>query len=264
MSNRKNHLNKKIFQLCIYLALLLPLMSCVSTDSATLSDDLDKYERKNIEIATGFFRNGYPQRAISRLGKILKKNSRSSRAYGMLGVVYQQQGEYELAQENFKKSLELKSNASDVLNNYGTLLFAMGHYDQANKAFEEVTQDIYYAHRSRAFDNLGFIAMKQGNKAEAKKRFQRALRLEPRLPSSNLALAKIYLSDGYYPEAFQHFQQFDIDNNRFSADILWLGLRIARAVDRMDLVEKYGSTLSKLYPKSDEYRKYEQYKRTLP
>lgn len=242
--------------LYIYLAVFLLLMGCVSTDSDTLSNDVDKYERKNIEIASGFLRNGYPQRAISRIEKILNKNSRSYRAYGMLGIVYQHQEEYGLAKESFEKALALNDDASDIRNNYGTLLFAMGHYDEAKQILEKVTEDTYYDHRSRAFENLGLVALKQKNKAEAKKRFERALSLEPRLSSSSLELAKIYFSDGYYPEAFQYFQQFDAAGDRLLPDTLWLGLRIARAVDRMDLADEYASTLSKLYPSSDEYRKY--------
>ena len=149
----------------------------------------------------------------------------------------------------------MNSEASDIRNNYGTLLFETGRYSEAEEAFEEVTQDIYYDNRSRAFENLGFVALKQDEKGEAEERFSRALRLQPNLPGSSLELARIYFSKGYYPEAFKYYQQFDVYGQQ-TPDSLWLGIRVARAVDQIPLAVKYASTLSKLYPGSDEYREY--------
>ncbi len=254
MRDRKDNLIKVLLRICVSVVVLLPLAGCVSTSSDASSDD-DNYEQKNLEIAYGFLTHGYPQKAISRLEKILERNSRSSRAYGVLGVVYQQQGEYALAEKNFEKALDLNSEDSGIRNNYGTLLFETGRYDEAEEAFEEVTQDIYYDNRSRAFENLGFVALKQGEKTEAKERFSRALRLQPNLAASSLELARIYFSEGYYPEAFKHYQQFDVYGQQ-TPDSLWLGIRVARAVDQMPLAFQYASTLSKLYPGSDEYREY--------
>lgn len=225
------------------------------TGCLTASPDDKRYEKRNLEIAHGFLVSGYPQRAISRLEKILERYSRSSRAYGMLGVAYQQQGEYALAEKNFEKSLNLNSHDSSVRNNYGTLLFEMGRYDDAKEVFEEVGRDIYYDNRSRAFENLGLVAVKQGEQARAKEYFSRALRLEPGLATSSLELARIYFAQGYYREAFEYYQQFEA-HGRQTPDALWLGIKVARAVDRMSLAARYASTLRKLYPGSDEYREY--------
>lgn len=253
MKNCNDNLINSIFRLCVCLAVLLPLAGCMGTGRS--SDEIDTYERKNLEIAAGFLSNGYPQKAISRLEKVIKRNGHSYRIYGMLGVVYQQQGEYTLAENSFEKALDLNGDASDIYNNYGTLLFKMGRYDEAGEAFEKATQDIYYDHRSRAFENLGFVALKKGNKEEAKKRFARALRLEPNLASSSLELARIYFFDGRYSEAFKYFQVSDA-SGQLSSKSLWLGIRIARAVDKTDLANGYVSTLKKRYPDSDEYRQY--------
>ncbi len=238
------------------------LTGCVSTlpeTGGTKINDPEAYEQRNLEIAFGFLQQGYPGRAIARLQEVLKVNSRSSRAYGMLGVIYQSQKEYELSKENFIKALSIDSDASDIRLNYGGLLYAMERYDDAREELEAVTEDIYYENRSRAFENLGFVALKQNDKAMAKEHFERALRLDRRLPNASIELTQIYYDDGNLVSAERYFRVYEeiTRNSRPTARSLWLGIELSRAFDQSKQLRLYAQQLRRYYPGSQEYRQYQ-------
>ncbi|MCL6269018.1 type IV pilus biogenesis/stability protein PilW [Sansalvadorimonas sp. 2012CJ34-2] len=245
----------------LLLAVILTLLSgCVSTlpDKKKIKDPV-VYEQKNLEIAHGFLQKGYPARAISRLEEILKVNKNSARAYGMLGVVYQAQGEYTLAEKNFKRSLRIDSDASDVRNNYGVLLYELDRHKEARIQFEKVTEDIYYEQRSRTFENLGFVALKVKDVKEAEKNFQRALRLDNNLPRASLEMAQLSLDKRNYVDAERYYKNYQnlARSGRPTARSLWLGIQIAQALRDREALDENADKLTRLYPGSQEYRKYQ-------
>ena len=248
---------KHVLTLFVILALMA---GCVSTlPEKNKIKDPEVFEQKNLEIAYGFLQEGLPLRAIGRLEAILKINRQSARAYGMLGVVYQSQGEYALAEKNFQRSLDLDFKASDVRNNYGVLLYDMGRLDDARKAFLKVSEDVYYERRSRAFESLGFVALKTGDVTGAQQNFQRALRLDRNLARVSLELARLSFDQGQYVEAegfFKNYQRL-VTQERPTARSLWMGIELSRVFEDRDALEGYVDELTRLYPGSEEYRKYQ-------
>lgn len=237
----------------------LVLTGCVSTLPAERpARDPVAFEQRNLEIAFGFLQQGYPGRAIGRLDEILKINNRSARAYGMLGVVYQSQGEYKLAEENFSRSLSIDSSASDVRNNYGVLLYETGKYNQAREQFQRVTEDVYYQQRSRAFENLGFVALKTEDPGLAKQHFERALRLDRNLPRASFEMAELLFTDGNYVESERFYMNYQrLTPGRPGARSLWLGIQLARVFKDKDRLNEYVEQLTRFYPGSQEYRNYQ-------
>ena len=245
----------------LLLTLVLGLLGgCVSTlPEKNKVKDVAVYEQKNLEIAHGFFQQGYPARAIGRLEEILKLNNSSSRAYGMLGVVYQSQGEYELAEKSFERSLRITPDASDVRNNYGVLLYQLDRLGEASRQFEKVTEDVYYEHRSRAFENLGLVALKGDSPREAEKYFQRALRLDNNLPRASLEMVQLSFDQGNYVDAERYYKNYQnlARSNHPTARSLWLGIQLAQVFRDRGTLEEYADKLTRLYPGSQEYRKYQ-------
>ncbi|MTI12979.1 type IV pilus biogenesis/stability protein PilW [Sansalvadorimonas verongulae] len=237
----------------------LALSGCVSTlPPERPARDPATFEQKNLDIAFGFLQEGYPGRAIGRLNEILKVNRRSARAYGMLGVVYQSQGEYDLAEDNFARSLSIDSSASDVRNNYGVLLYEQGKYTKAREQFLRVTEDVYYQQRSRAFENLGFVALQMNDLAQARQQFERALRLDRNLLRASLEMAELLYNDGNYVESERFYNNYlRLSTGRPGARSLWLGIKLARVFKDKDRLDEYVDQLTRYYPGSQEYRNYQ-------
>lgn len=239
--------------------LVLLLSGCVNESAwQGTPSDAARYEQKNIEIAHGFLQKGYPARSIERLEAVLRVNNRSAQAHGMLGVVYQSQGEYALAAKNFRRALALDPALSAVRNNYGVMLYETGDYATAYSQFEKVTADIYYPGRGRAFENLGMAALRLQDKDAARRFFQRALRLDKNQAQSALELAWIAYEDGQPLEAERLFRIYEnLAGTQASARGLLLGIELARTLaGDDDAVRRYADQLARYYPGSPEYTGY--------
>ncbi len=247
---------KHLVQICLAGVVLSGCVSTLPPEGRAV--DAEVYEQKKLGIAYGFFVNGYPTRALDQLQEILSVNSKSAKAYGMLGVIQKSQGELQLAKEYFRKSLSLDSSASDVRNNYGVLLFELGEYDAAKGEFQKVTEDVYYGQRSRAFENLGIVDLKMGDEDGAMKHFERALRLDQNLPIANLELSEMLFDIKNYVDAERYYQTYLnlTKNSRPTARALWLGIQLARIFDQPDQLSEYADQLARFYPESAEYREY--------
>ncbi|MDD7804664.1 MAG: type IV pilus biogenesis/stability protein PilW [Endozoicomonas sp. (ex Botrylloides leachii)] len=236
------------------IAFFLPLVlsGCVS------NSDHDPYSRKKavgnyINLAKGYLQEGYTEKAIKPLGRALEIDPHSAEVYGMFGLLYQIQGEAQQAEESFKKALSYNPNAADVQNNHGGFLFSQGRLDDAYRQFEKAANNIDYEKRSRAFENLGIVALQQGKVDIARKHFEKSLRLNSNLARARLELAAILNKQGNYRSAWSHYIVFTKQARQTSRS-LWLGVQLARANGNRDAAASYKLQLERLFPNSKELK----------
>ncbi len=208
-----------------------------------------------INLAKGYLNEGYSERAIKPLQRALEIEPNSASVHGMLGMAYQRLGEDRLAEKAFTRALAIEPGASDVRNNYGAFLFARGRYQDAYQQFQLAAEDVSYPRRSRTFENMGVVALRQGDYRQAKEYFTRALRLNNNLPRANLELAAIYQQEGDLFKGWQHYQAFADVAEQTSRSLL-LGIELARANGARDEAARYLSQLERLYPGSQELKQY--------
>ena len=101
----------------------------------------------------------------------------SYRVYNNLGDVYANEGQYQLAIQNFQRSLELKPDYADAVHNMGFTYMQMGDVNKARfylqKSFE-MNPRLY-----QSLFKLGYIEMQLGNLEGAKYYFQKTLEVNP-------------------------------------------------------------------------------------
>ena len=78
------------------------LSGCVSTGGPGPVNE-DDAVRSYLELARGYVQQGYTEKAIKPINRALEIQPRSADAFGMLGLVYQIQGEGSLAEDAFKR-----------------------------------------------------------------------------------------------------------------------------------------------------------------
>lgn len=78
-----------------------------------------------------------------------------------------------------------------------------------------------------------------------------------KLPRSYLALSQIEFDKQNYVKARENLQKFD-EIARHTPQSLWLGIQIQRILGNKDALASYELALRKLYPYSEEYRKYKE------
>lgn len=101
----------------------------------------------------------------------------SYRVYNNLGDVYANEGNYDLAIENFKKSVALRPGYADAIHNIGFSYLQKGDLELAKRYLIEAYQmnPLLY----QAAYKLGFIAYKEDRLEEAKQYFEQCLQLAP-------------------------------------------------------------------------------------
>src|SRR6266705_3428708 len=166
----KFHLFRSLCGVASLLLLALPAISA-ATDDSILS---------NVELCNGRDRaSAEPQ--IRGCSELIKSNADNAKvlaiAYNNRGNAYTSQGQYDLAIEDYDKSINLDPNFVKPLNNRGVAHKRKGELDLALKDFDAaINLDPRYAD---AFVNRAELREKQGDVSGALKDFDEAIRLQP-------------------------------------------------------------------------------------
>jgi tetratricopeptide (TPR) repeat protein len=164
------------------------------------------------EIPAGWLSDGAgPQDLLNRIHRILTENDEKSLPYvepvieGLLrtepgndGVVYLY-GTYHLhcgrpsiAEQLFRRAIEMKPDAAYSWNNLGVCLHNMGKHEEAMKAYERCLALGGNA-MTEMYNNMGSCFINNGTPDEAIKWFEKALELDPENPDAqwNRGLARL-------------------------------------------------------------------------
>ncbi|WP_250459902.1 type IV pilus biogenesis/stability protein PilW [Microbulbifer litoralis] len=233
------------------------LSGCVTTGLPPKQEiDLDKALETHVQLGLRYLQSGDNREAARQhFLKALELGERDPRAHHGLALLYQSQGELDVAESHFKKALRYGDDFSMAKTNYGVFLYQQERYEEALELFREASADLRYNRRSYALANLGRTALKLGRVEEAEKAYTRALALNEGMPQALLELAELKFDAGAYPEAKRYLDRFSA-NNRQIPQSLWLGIRIEKVFGNRNKERSYALALKNLYPYSDEALKY--------
>ncbi|WP_263260637.1 type IV pilus biogenesis/stability protein PilW [Pseudomonas sp. RIT-PI-S] len=242
----------------LLLVLALVLTGCVTTGKVNPMDTRqgrDQARDAYIQLGLGYLKQGETERAKVPLKKALELNGSDADANAALALVFQAEGEGDLAEQQFRKALSARPGDARILNNYGGFLYERKRYKEAYEKFSQASEDSLYPERSRVFENLGITALMLGNKAEARQLLDKALRLNRQQPRALLEMAELsYEAQQYVParDYYERFSQLSEQNARS----LLLGTRLAKLFDDKNRAASYGLQLKRLYPGTPEYQQY--------
>jgi len=222
------------------------------------SDALDGYLR----LAIGYLDEGDLPSAKRHLQNAADIDSNNSEMYGIWGLINTREGEMELAETNFRRSLREDSSNSQARNNFAAFLFAQGRIEDAYEQLELVVSDTEYAQRSQAFENMGMAASRLDRTEDAEIAFRRAMQLNPNQLRSALELSAINISNNNLQQARVYWQNYltliQFYNLAHNARSLLIGIRLEQAEENTINVRQYGELLRINFPDSQEYRVYRQ------
>jgi type IV pilus assembly protein PilF len=231
-----------------------PVFNVERSDEETLEDCL--------QLAVDYLEENDLASAKRHLNNAAKIDSNNSEIFSTWGLIYAREGEPELADQNFRRSLRVGSNNSKARNNYAAFLMAENRIEDAFAELELVVRDTEYPQRPQAFEKMG-IAAKRLNRAEdAERAFMRALQLNPNQLRSTLELTSINLSRGdvlqaraYWRNNLTLIQFYHVEH---SARSLLVGARLENALHNETNAAQYGELLRTNFPNSNEYTLYQQ------
>jgi tetratricopeptide (TPR) repeat protein len=116
---------------------------------------LNKASRSDFDSAVVMFHEQAYEQAIDLLESVIKQSPGATAPHINLGMAYQQIGELEKAEIQFKAALELVPDHPVACNQYGMLLRKTGRFEEARNIYEQALArfpDYYPLHR-----NLGIL-----------------------------------------------------------------------------------------------------------
>lgn len=241
------------------LVLLVALLGgCVKTTSSRVANDASpqKALEQRVSLARQYIGEGNWDAAKRNLQQAREIDANSPEVHEAFALVYQSTGEFELAEDSFRKALRLDKNCSRCRNNFAAFLFSQQRYSEAEKQLELVVKDTLYSGRPNAFVNMGLCQLKLFNTEGAEASFVRALSMDRTNPVALLELARIRYEAQDYVTANQHYGTYRNVVRQQSAAGLLMGIQLAQVNGDTDAEASYALALGSRFPNSPEYQSY--------
>ena len=256
-------LSRKLARVLAVLLLSGALSCCVTTTTGGFMADASEERAATdyIQLALAYFDNRDMPGARRHVNNALDIDNGISDAYMVLAMIFQREGDLDLADSNYQRAISLDKDNSSARNNYAAMLFSQERFRESYEQLERVANDTSYEGRSLVFEGLGRSALRLGRQEEAKAAFQRALQLNENLFIAPLELALIYFDQEDYPRARQYYQNY-LTAIQFlqlphTPRALLAGIQIEGYFQNKEFVENFSLVLSTLYPTSPEYQTFQ-------
>jgi type IV pilus assembly protein PilF len=226
-------------------------------ESGVANTQLDSESRQRArtftELANAYLSRTQYKVALDELRKAITADNRYGPAYNTYGLIYMELAEDKLAEENFRRAIELDRSDSETRNNYGWFLCTRGRYDEGLEQFAVALRNPLYSNPERAMANAGLCAERKGDLALAEANLLKSLKLQPDNPNTLIKLAGLHFRQGRLMEA-QRLLGRHAELALPTAESLWLGVRLERKLGDRAQEAAYGLQLRKRFPDSNEAR----------
>ena len=143
------------------------------------------------------------QRAMGALDRALAIAPNDPEALQAMAMIYQRQGERQLADETFRRALSANRDFTRGRNNYAAFLYDQGRIREACEQLELASNDAQYPARAQLFANLGQCQRELGDLEAARQSLERAQSIDPRNPRSYFTRAELEYAAGNHELAQQ-------------------------------------------------------------
>lgn len=231
-----------------------PAQTPLVPEQPTTQASADARTRADIHTQRGaaYFEVGSLGVALEALDEAIKADPGFGPAYNVLGLVYMELREDELAQKNFQRSLQLNPLDSDANNNYGWFLCQRKRQEEAIKYFLAALRNPLYTTPDKSYVNAGICSRLRGDDAGATEFFERALRITPNQPQALYQMAEMAFQRGAFVDARTHIIRLVRSGVQPTAAMLWLAVRIERRLGDKDAEASYGLQLRRNFPDARE------------
>ena len=147
--------------------------------------------RQKLEQANQLFRHGDCQSAIPHYKAVLSRLPDFASVYNMLGLCYTQRNELQLANQVFRKAVQLEPESIEFRNNLGANHLAQNQISDAIEQFQVVIK--HKPQNVGALFNLGVAELRDNRWQEAQSHLHRAWLLAPTDPQIAVQLIELYL-----------------------------------------------------------------------
>jgi tetratricopeptide (TPR) repeat protein len=164
--------------------------------------------RKTFEDGVAASRAGDHDTAIAKFNEAAASMPNCADCYFNIGVSYLQKKDEKQAEEAFKKALEMKPEYPEAASALATLYNNQKRFDEAAAMSAKAAVGGAGGGNADAIYNQGIILWNQGKIAEAKAKFEEALKADPNHADSHYQMGMALLNEGKLPEAVGMFEKY--------------------------------------------------------
>ncbi len=172
-------------------------------DSVMSTVDTVYYAMRDLNLAKVLNWAGKHQEAIPFIMKAVTQLPDHPEARFMRGLVYVEQGKYDLAQDDFQAAIAIDSAYAKAYNALGSVYEKTNRLEDALRMFLKTIQ--LKPDFDQAYYNLGNTVYRQGKIKEAEQAYLKALEINPTYSKAMNNLGVIYLTKGQLDQAQDAF-----------------------------------------------------------
>ena len=228
-------------------------------DLVTASDETDagKRSRLRMELAAGYFGRGQMTTALDQVKLALQADPNMAEAYNLRGLIYANLGDEKLAEESFRRALQLNARDADAMQNFGYFLCQKKRYAEASAMFNQALAVPQYRDQARTLMTKGVCEAFAGQLAEAEASLLRSYEIDPANPSTAVNLSEVLYRRGEYERARFYIRRVNSVAAFTGAQTLWLAARIEQRLGNRSGTQEFGDQLRRRFPDSRESASFE-------
>ena len=242
-------------------------VSCDSTQSQRINsltqadpDEQRNRASKRLALASVYFEQEQNEVAQQEVRAALLIDPSYAQAYSLLGLIHQRAQAPELAEQSFEQALKLASSLpsrpaelADVQHNYAWFLCQQNRFEQAQTQFARALSQPGYAQAGKTWMALGLCQIRAGKLVQARNSLGQALAHDAQNPLALYELASLDFQEGNPRRAHGFLSSLNASANA-SAQSLWLGIRLARALALEQEMQSLSLMLQQQFPNSVQAR----------
>ncbi len=243
-----------VLKQAIIIILIITLTACriFSHPKAPLSSS--EASNVNVQLGLAYLQKGDVQRAHQRLLLAEQQTPSSLQVQGGMGYFLESTGSMSSANAYYQRAIALNPKSGAAQNNYGTFLCRRGRYSEADQHFLLALQDPSYLNTAQVYENAGLCAMQIPDTRKAIGYFTQSITQDPNRAISWLELGRINYQERNYQQAQQYLDRYMQLVKEPTANALWLGAVLARALGNQAATGSYTLMLQTRFPNSDAYK----------
>jgi len=223
-------------------------------DRVTASDEPEaqRRARARMELASAYFGQNQMATALDQVKLAIAADPNYGAAFNLRGLIYANLGDHALAEESFKRALQINPRDADTMHNYGYYLCQQKRYPESNALFAQALAVPRYAGAARTQLTQGVCLAYAGQMAEAEAALVKAYELDPSSPFTSTNLAEVLYRRGDYERARFYIRRVNALPQVSNAQTLWLAVRIEHKLGNWPGTTEFGRQLRNRFPESRE------------
>jgi type IV pilus assembly protein PilF len=209
--------------------------------------------KAHTELGALYFQDGNLIVALEELTLAAAIDPDYAPAFSTRGLVLFYVKEFESAEKDFQRALDLDESNPEINNNYGWFLCQTGHEREAIQYFERAYKNPLYQTPANAYLNAGACLIKLDELDAAQDTLEKSLRLMPGNPQIIYHLADISYRRGNFDAARKRMSEV-VRMIEPGPEMLWLLLRIERRLGNRADERSLATQLRRKFPDSAEYQ----------